>query len=138
MGGGTGTDDDDVTPYWTSGYGGRLDHVSGPIWRVFSESSDNSYTVDLGVPKCTCTDWATKRNRLVSQARAAGKPDSSVKYECKHVRAAQKVARDVGDDGEFRRAAEAKQEADRIKAEFAAKKTKKDALAMLKDLKEGR
>lgn len=54
------------------------EHVAGSIWKVQSESGTKWYVVDLDVPNCTCTDWATKRNKLVH----VGKPDF---YECKHV-----------------------------------------------------
>ena len=59
----------------------QTEHIAGPVWRVKSESANKYYNVDLSVPNCTCTDWVTKRNRLVGQ----GKPDF---YQCKHILAA--------------------------------------------------
>lgn len=131
--GGTGTGGDNPTVH-VSGYRGVVQQIAGDAWRVQSESSQKWYTVDLGVPKCDCTDWATKRNRLVGGARLQGKPDSSVKYECKHVRAAKEAARTYQNTTQQENRAALEKKTAKIKAEFAAQKTKKNALQMLKEL----
>lgn len=59
----------------------ETEHIAGDVWRVKSETANKWYNVDLAVPNCTCTDWATKRNKRISQ----GLTDF---YQCKHVIAA--------------------------------------------------
>lgn len=132
MGVNMGTDNEVI--HGTSSYRGDLQQVAGPIWRVQSETSTKWYTVDLDIPKCDCTDWATKRNKLVSAARAAGKSDSSVKYACKHCRAAKEANSVANHDSDLAEKTKLREQTAKIKAQFAAKKTKADALKMLNEL----
>lgn len=58
-----------------------IEHVAGPLWRAYSESSDATYVVDMEIPKCTCTSWIFGINKQ----KKAGVTNPT--FACKHIKA---------------------------------------------------
>lgn len=112
------------------GNGMEVERLADAIFRVSSESGSDLYVVDLAVPKCTCVDWATKRNKLIKERRARGINDDIVHYECKHVRAAKEHSGDMI-RSEHEKLEEQKQE---IKQQYRKKKNKKELLETMRTL----
>lgn len=113
----------------------EVERIAEEIYRVGSESSTTSYVVDLGVPKCTCTNWATQRNKLVSIARREGRPDNSVTYDCKHVREARAHTSDPIMD----KAAQNQKIKDEIVSQYTKKekdRTRENLAAIFEELKD--
>lgn len=112
----------------------EVEKLTDEIFRVISETNhDTVYTVDLSVPKCTCTHWATSRNKLIAAARAQNKPDSTVTFECKHVRAAKVHAGDAV-HSEREKLAAKKEE---ILGQYKKQANKNDLKALMRELAGG-
>lgn len=117
------------------------ERVTETIFKVGSESSSKVYVVDIDPrqPTCTCTNYAIQRNRMIGKARDAGQPESSVKYECKHIKEAQQHTHlPMAQAGKKVVDAEQKRindEAAQIRARYQKKNAVRDLKDVLADLK---
>lgn len=116
-----------------------VEEMAHPIYRVGSASSDRTYTVDVEMSTCTCTNWSIQRNREVGKLQAQGKPTDQYRYACKHVREVQSQY-GGGSPTPTKKPVpkrdtkvEAQKKADAIVSKFTAAHTKKRALETLRD-----
>ncbi len=111
----------------------EIEKVADTIYRVGSESSAKIYVVDLSAPSCTCPHWATSRNKLIGQARAQGKSDSTVTFKCKHVRAAELHSGDIVKSAHEK----LEEQKAQIKAQYKKQSNKADLKSIMRELAGG-
>lgn len=112
----------------------QVERVAEEIFRVTSETAaDKKYAVDLSEPpNCTCTHWATQRNKLVSQARREGRADDTVRFECKHVKAAMARRNDPISDQKTKTQALK----DEVLKKYTKDRTRENLVALFEELKD--